>query len=133
MFLDHMFLLFQHISLLLGCLEYVLGTGQVIRANHIGFLHQRLLIGLTCVPGGRLQGKLNRDEHGLAHGVIVTFLLVKALRLHGVHNVFLELSPTVHLDEGSSQVHIVGVSFLHNQAMLLDILAHGEEVVGIQG
>ena len=133
MFLDHMLLLFEHIPLLLGCLEYVLGTGQVIRANHIGFLHQRLLIGLTRVPGFRLQGQLNRDEHWLAHGVIVALLLVEALRLHGVHNVFLELRPTVHLDEGSSQVYIIRVSFLHNQAMLLDILAHGQEVVGIQG
>ena len=131
MFLDHMLLLFKHIPLLLGCLENVLGTGQVIRANHIGFLHQRLLIGLTSVPGCRLQGQLNRDKHGLAHGVIVALLLVEALRLHGVHNVFLELRPTVHLDEGSSQVHIIGVSFLHDQAMLLDILAHGKEVVGI--
>jgi hypothetical protein len=50
-----------------------------------------------------------------------------------VNNVFLKLRPTVHLDEGSSQVHIIRVSFLHNQAMLLYILAHGQEVVGIQG
>ena len=62
-----------------------------------------------------------------------SLLLIEALRLNGVHDVFLELRPAVHLDEGSAQVHIIRVSFLHNQAMLLDILAHGEEVVGIQG
>ena len=132
MFLDHVFLLFEHVPLLLGCLEYVFSTGEVIRANHFGLLHQRFLIRLTGVAGCRLQRQLDWDEYGLAHGVIVTLLLVEALRLDGVHDVFLELRPPVHLDEGSAQVHIIRVGFLHDQAMLLDVLAHGDEVVGIQ-